>query len=251
MACCWPGPEGRCLFVCCRPVFLFVSPIGVGDHAACLGSLPFPCAPRGWSQGAWGAVGLYRHSSPQPQEGRPGLPMAQWQQALLQCHGADSCGLLHSCSSSSFLPPTPLCLHIDVFLTRSGLAFWMVGGGPWASWGRALCRVLCSQPAHCEPVLLLPGLFGLSPSPWGTASFPTIGSGCVRTQKTPDVVPASPSAHLPPFLSVGVQAWLSLQPPAPGEAVNPRVNTPSVCKISRLSWRTGRGGGYLFPKVCT
>ena len=84
------------------------------------------------------------------------------------------------------------------------------------------CRVLCLAPASppraCPPCAV--GTLGPSarPPPWGTASFTTMAE-CACPQKMPPVVPASPSARLRPFLSMGVQARLPLRPPA----VSPEV----------------------------
>lgn len=90
---------------------LFVSPISVSDHTVCLGSLPFPCSPRGPEQGGLGRCGACTVTQ--------GPHLGDWWQGLWMAPGAAGTwttpaswggrrlGLPHTCSSSSFLPPTP------------------------------------------------------------------------------------------------------------------------------------------------
>lgn len=121
-----------------RPVFLFCQPHRCErlGHLPWLTALPFlPLGSRARGPGeVWGP-----HCHSGPPTGRvvaagTWTPPASWGRQLLS--------LLHSCPSSSFLPPTPTLSPrlLHTFLTQSDPAFWMVCGGLWASRGKAPCR---------------------------------------------------------------------------------------------------------------
>lgn len=102
----------------------------------------------------------------------------------------------HPCLSSSILPPHPL--HLCPYMCpQSGPAFWMVPGSCGPAREKLHGGVLCSQPAHREPLCCLPlGLWAPPPGPpHGEQQASPPVDKCVHPYDAP-VVPAAPRARL-------------------------------------------------------
>lgn len=162
--------------------------------------------------------------------------------------GGRRCSAAHTLApplpSSSILPPHPL--HLCPYMCpQSGPAFWMVPGSCGPAREKLHGGVLCSQPAHREPLCCLPlGLWAPPPGPpHGEQQASPPVDKCVHPYDAP-VVPAAPRARLQPFLSTGVRAGLPLLP-TPQQLPTPE----SHCFSKKPSGSPGeRGMGIYFLK---
>lgn len=196
-------------FLCHLSSCLSVSLLSVNDCGIylgpSLGSLPFPPHPGVQSKWAWGGVGpVLSLKAPSWKSGDKG---SGWPSSKHRTPPAGRC-----CSAAhNPAPPLPSCHHSPLCSAQTraaqpGPVSWMVLGGAVGQLGKSTVEACCTL--SLSTVL---GLWASLPSPPTWDSWLHYPWTSVSPEDTPCGT-RPPSAHLQPFLSMGVRAHLPLQP---------------------------------------